>query len=310
MNFYDTLFPMFMFISGVALVFSFDKHLDSGTSKPQVLKKAGTRALALLLLGIVYNNKFSFDFANMRYYSVLGTIGFGYFISSVFYLYGGLKSRIIALLTILLGTWAMMAWIPVPGFGAGVFTPEGHFAGYLDRILNIGVMYREFYDPEGLMNMVSASTLTLAGTLVGTFLKHSKLNPSGKGMVLLGFGISMLLLSSLWNLIYPINKAMWTSSFSLAAISLSLIFLAGFYLVIDAWKIRFWTFPFVVIGLNSITAYMAERMIDFEYTSEFLLTGVMKLSGDFSGLVLATGVILLQWLLLFFLYKWKIFLKV
>ncbi len=98
-----------------------------------MLSKAAVRSLVFVLLGIVYNNKFSLDFVSMRYYSVLGTIGFGYFVASVLYLYSGLKGRISCLIFVLFGTWAMMTLIPVPGFGAGVFTPEDHFAGYIDR---------------------------------------------------------------------------------------------------------------------------------------------------------------------------------
>jgi len=310
LNFYDLLFPMFMFISGVALVYSFDKHLSRGVKKNQLLLKAAGRCLILILLGIVYNNKFSFDFQNMRFYSVLGTIGVGYLITSILYLYCGLRVRVIALVTILLGTWALMTLIPVPGFGAGNLSPEGHFAGYIDRLLNFGKMYREHYDPEGVINIISASTLTLAGSLAGTFLKNSKHKLAKNAILLFVPGLIWLSISYIWNMFYPINKEMWTSSFSLAAISLSLIFLAIFYLIIDVWKLRFWSFPFVVIGLNSIAAYMANRMIDFEYTSEFILTGLMKLSGEFSSLILATGVIALEWFLLYLLYRKNIFLKI
>ncbi len=123
-------------------------------------------------------------------------------------------------------------------------------------------------------------------------------------------GTLFLGVSLVWNIVYPINKEIWSSSYNVLTIGLSLIVLALFYFIIDVRGYLKWSFPFRFIGLNPITIYMAYRMVSFKYTSDYLLTGVMKLSVDFSKTVLTAGVIGLEFLLLYFLYKRKIFLKV
>jgi len=309
-HFYDMIFPLFMFVSGVAMPFSFGKKLAQGLSRKTILAKAGKRALILILLGIIYNNKISFDFVNMRYASVLGQIGVAYFIAASIYLYANLRGQIIWTLSILLGFWALMALVPVPGFGAGVLTPEGNFSGYIDRLLLPGTTYREHYDPQGILLMISAATITLMGAVTGTLIINEKQSKIRKILTMITLGTLLIGLSLVWNIWYPINKEIWSSSFNLLTIGMSLIFMAVFYFIIDVKVYAKWAFPFILIGLNPITIYMAHRMVDFKYTSEYLLTGIMNISGDFSTVFLTLGVLGLQLLLLYFLYKRKIFLRV
>ena len=309
-HFFDMIFPLFMFVSGVAMPFSSGKKLAQGVSKKKILAKAGKRALILILFGIIYNNKISFDFANMRYASVLGQIGVAYFIAASIYLYANLRGQIIWTLSILLGFWALMALVPVPGFGAGVLTPEGNFSGYVDRLLLPGTTYREHYDPQGILLMISAATITLMGAVTGTLIINDKQPQIRKILIMIALGVLLIGLSLIWNIWYPINKEIWSSSFNLLTIGLSLIFMAVFYFIIDVKAYTKWSFPFILIGLNPITIYMAHRMVDFKYTSEYILTGIMGISGDFSMVILTLGVLGLQLLLLYFLYKRKIFLRV
>ena len=205
-NFFDTLFPSFMFVSGIALVFSVSKSMSKGMRKSAVVRKASIRFLILIILGIIYNNRLSFDFSNIRYVSVLSKIGFGYFITCILLLYGNLTWRISLAVFILLAYWAAMTLIPVPGFGAGMLTPEGNLAAYLDRLLLPGSMYREFYEPEDIMSTISASVCTIAGSLTGTFLLNQKFSTSKKLIITLITGGVLILLSRLWNPYYPINK--------------------------------------------------------------------------------------------------------
>ncbi len=310
-HFLDLIFPLFMFVSGVAIPYSIGRKIVKGYKRKKLLIRAAKRTLILIILGIIYNNTVSFDFANLRYASVLGQIGVAYFFTASIYLYGGSTiKQILWFVGILIGFWAAMVFIPVPGFGAGVLTPEGNLSGYIDRLLLPGKMYREFYDPQGALLMLSAITITLAGSLTGTFLKNEKYSGTRKCRDIAIFGIFLVILSLIWNIWYPINKEIWSSSFNVLTIGLSMILMSLFYFIIDVKNLKRWSFFFVVIGLNPITIYMGYRMLDFYYTSEFLLTGVMSLSGKYSNVVVTTGVIALEWGFLYFLYRKKIFLRV
>lgn len=309
-HFYDLIFPLFMFISGVAIPFSIGRSLKQGVSKKKLLLKVAKRSMILVFLGIIYNNKISFDFENMRYASVLGQIGAAYFIAAYFYLYSNLRGQLIVIVSILLGFWALMTLVPVPGFGAGVLTPEGNFSGYIDRLFLPGVTLFKDYDPVGILLMVSAASITLTGAVTGTFLKNEKYTKIWKTSMMATLGISLVGVSLVWNIWYPINKKIWSSSFDVLTIGLSLIAMSVSYFIIDVKGYSKWAFPFVLIGLNTIVIYMASRMVDFKYTAEYLLTGVINMSENFSEVVLIIGVLGLKFLLLYFLYKRKMFLRV
>lgn len=309
-NYMDTIFPSFMFISGIALVFSIQKATAKKIKKSDILKKVFIRFLLLVFLGIIYNNGLSFDFAGIRYPSVLSKIGFGYFITAVLLLYGNLTLRISSILFILLGYWAALQLIPVPGFGAGVLTPEGNLAGYIDRMLLPGSMYRKFYDPEGILVTISASVCTIAGSLVGTYFVRKKAIKGNALLMILTMGAVLILLGMAWNIIFPVNKEMWTSSFNFVAIGISVLFFVGFYYLVDVKGLKKLVFPLVVIGVNSITIYMIYRLVDFSYTAEFVFRGFINLAGVYGDFVKMLGVLTLEWLLLYYFYTRRIFLKV
>lgn len=309
-HFLDLIFPLFMFASGVAIPYSIGNKLVSGIKKEKLIFKVIKRSLLLILFGIIYNNQVSFDFSNLRYASVLGQIGVAYFFATFIYLYTSTKGQLIWTTIILFGFWALMTLIYVPEIGAGVLTPEGNFSGYVDRLLLPGKLYREFYDPQGILLMISAITIVLLGAVTGTILKYSKYNKLKKTYIMLISGSLLIGLSLIWNIWYPINKEIWSSSFNVLTVGLSLIFMAVFYFLIDIKGWTKWGFIFKIIGLNSITIYMLNRIIDFNYTSRFLLKGIIDISGDFSNVIAVIGVICLEIILLYFLYKQKIFLKV
>ena len=309
-HFLDLIFPLFMFVSGVAIPYSIGRILKNGVKKNTVLAKVAKRALILILFGIIYNNQVAFDFANLRYASVLGQIGVAYFTASAIYIYFNSKSQVLWIVSILLGFWAIMTLINVPGIGAGVLTPEGNFSGYIDRLFLPGRMYREFYDPQGILLMLSAATIVQMGAITGTLLKSTKYDQLKKVYIMLVIGCFLIGLSLVWNIWYPINKEIWSSSFNVLTIGLSLIFMAIFYFLNDLKKWVKWSFIFKIIGMNSILIYMLNRMVDFNYTSKFLLKGIMDLSGDFSNTVAIIGVLSLEILVLYFLYTRRVFLKV
>ena len=177
---------------------------------------------------------------------------------------------------LLLVYWAAMMWIPVPGHGAGQLTVEGNLAAYLDRLLLPGRLYLDVHDPEGLFATIPAISTALMGALTGNMLRSDTLNPNRKALLMVGAGVVFLLLGWLWNLNFPVNKNLWSSSFVLVAGGWSLILLALFYTLIDMWGWKKWAFFFVVIGLNSITIYMANGLIDFGYIHDFFFKNLLR----------------------------------
>jgi predicted acyltransferase len=288
-HFYDLVFPLFMFISGVAIPFSLLAKAEGGAPKAGTYGKLVKRGLILVLLGVLYNGFLKAGPAAARYPSVLGQIGLAYLFAGLIMLsVKSLKGRIGAVLAILGGYAAVQLLVPVPGIGAGVLTPEGTINGFVDRLLLPGRLYDGVFDPEGILCVLSAVSVTLLGGIAGSILRAEK----GSGYRKAG-----------------IKKA-WTATFDMSAAGLSFLLLALFYLVVDVWKVRKWTFFLRVIGLNSITIYLGKRLIDFSFSSVFLFGGLAGLAGRFQPVVIIVGTIAVEWVFLYFLYKKKIFLRV
>ncbi|MFW5656208.1 MAG: acyltransferase family protein [Bacteroidota bacterium] len=312
--FYDMIFPLFLFIAGVSMPFSIQKRLSRGGSRRSIYNHAFRRLFLLILLGLLYNGLLQFDWENMRYASVLGRIGIAWFFATIIVMNANLKWQIIWFWGILIVYWLLMMFVPVPGYGAGVLTVEGSLAGYIDRILVPGRLYLEVHDPEGLFSSIPAISTALMGALTGSFLKHTskQFTKFRKGITLALAGLAAVGLGMLWDLHFPINKNLWTSSFVLFAGGWSLILLSIFYLIIDVWGFRKWAFFFKVIGLNSITIYMVQwNLINFQTANNFLFGGLIDaFNPPLRAVIASLGYITCMWLFLYILYKKKIFLKV
>jgi len=314
-RFFDMIFPLFLFIAGVSMPFSILKRKKRGESMKSIYFHLFKRLFLLILLGAIYNGLLQFDFENQRYASVLARIGVAWFFAAIIVLNTSIRGQVIWFAGILLSYWAMMKLIPVPGFGAGVFTPEGNLAAFIDQKFLPGKFCcYTFGDNEGILSHFPAISTALLGALTGHLLisNDKRLNGFRKAMLILAAGIVSLALGKLWGLNFPIIKNLWTSSFVLYAGGWSLILLAVFYLIIDVWGLRKWVFPFVVIGLNSITIYMLNSgIIDFEQMSQYFFGGTIKSFYELAQPVIsATAYILCVWTVLYILYRNKIFLKV
>jgi len=313
--FYDMIFPLFLFIAGISLPFSIAKRKRLGESPKTIYWHLVRRLLLLLLLGAIYNGLLRFDFVHQRYASVLGRIGLAWFFAAVIVMNTSLRGQIIWFIGSLLSYWAAMKLIPVPGFGAGVLTPEGNLCAFIDQKLLPGSFccYR-FGDNEGILGTLPAVSTALLGVLTGHLLMsgNSRLSGLKKGLILFGTGLALLVLGKSWGLVFPIIKNLWTSSYVLYAGGWSLLLLSVFYLLIDVWKIKAWSLPFAVIGLNSITIYLLfDRIIDFGKMSQFFFAGIIRLIHEpFQPVVSAAGLIICVWALLYLLYRKRIFLKV
>ncbi|HEY8919903.1 MAG TPA: DUF5009 domain-containing protein, partial [Chitinophaga sp.] len=237
-----------------------------------------------------------------------------WFFAGLIYLNCKPESQVLWLLALLFGYWALMMWVPVPGYGAGVLTMDGSLESYIDRLLLPGRLHDGVHDPEGILSTIPAIGTALLGVFTGSFLQQQsgKFNMHKKALVMFGAGVVLVLTGLLWDRYFPINKRLWTSSFVLYVGGWSLLLLSVFYFVIDVMGFKKWAFPFILIGVNSIVIYMAsEGMIDFAHTAGYLFGGLIQYAPMiWQPVFSALSVTLLQLALLYFLYRQKLFLKI
>ena len=251
----DLVFPFFLFIVGVSLVFSLSKRLERDGGKglaPQIFR----RTLLLYAFGMILNAIPNYHPSTIRILGVLQRIALCYCLASFIFIKTTLRTQLAIAVSALLGYWLVMTQVPVPGYGAGILTKEGSFASWLDR-LALGVhTYRQGpYDPEGILSTLPSLVTTLLGIFAGLWLKTQ--NPENRRLAGLAAGGAVLALAGwLWGLSFPLNKALWTSSYVLFTGGLALWLLALCYWLIEMKGIRAWGKPFEIFGINAIAAYM------------------------------------------------------
>ena len=311
-HFYDLIFPLFLFIAGVATPYSVGRELQKGKSKQQVLSRVVRRGLILVLLGIIYNNGLQLKpLAEIRFGSVLGRIGLAYMFANIIYIYSKQRTQIIWFCSLLIGYWLLLKFTSAPGFPRGDLSMEGNFASYLDRSILPGRLYLGIHDPEGLISTIPAIGTGLLGILTGSYLKNSNVREQTKASRMAIAGIVFIGLAQLWNLDFPINKNLWSSSFVLNVGGISLLLMALFYYIIDVLGYVRWSFFFRVIGMNSILIYMSGRFINWEYTTNGFFQWLGQIVGDpFDVVVMAICFVLVKWAFLYFMYRKKVFLRV
>ncbi len=309
-RFEDLIFPLFMFISGVAIPYALTSRLEKGVEKSTLVKKIFRRMVLLVLFGIFYNGALRDGFHDVRIASVLSQIGISYFFAALIVIYTTTrKARIYWLFGILFGIAAAQFLIPVPGFGAGVFTSEGSINAWIDQHFLPGKLIYGDYDPEGVLCIISATSVTLFGTFAGSILRQ-KTGSAQETKTLIIVGVVIIAIALFLSPLYPIIKNIWTVPFNLLTSGIGFLLLAIFYYIVDVKLWRNWTLFFRVIGLNSITIYLGVRVIDFWHSSEFMFGWLSKPLGSFGNVIIILGVIILEWLCLYYLYKKKIFLRV
>ncbi len=309
-TFYDLIFPLFLFIVGSALPFSISKRLQRGDRPADLYRHILYRTLILFLLGLVYNHILLFEFENFRWTGVLQRIAVCYGVAALIYMRTGIRGQVAAAVGILLGYWALLMLVPVPGYGAGVLTPEGNLCGYIDRLLLPGrfCCYR-FGDNEGILSTLPAVATVLLGGFAGHLLR-SGLSGTRKTLWLLAAGAAGVAAGLAWNLVFPINKLIWTSSYAVYAAGWSYLLLGVFYWIIDVRRYRRWAFFFIVIGLNPLTIYVLQSIFDFGCIARIFVEGIVNHLELYRDVVWLASVFAVKWLLLYFLFRKKIFLKV
>jgi predicted acyltransferase len=311
-HFYDLIFPLFLFIAGVATPYSVGRELERGKSRRQLLWRVIKRGSILVLLGVIYNNGLKImPLSQIRFPSVLGRIGLAYMFANIIYLYTKQRGQIFWFSFLLIGYWLLLKFTAAPGFAAGDLTMQGNFASYIDRSILPGRLYLGIHDPEGLFSTIPAIGTGMLGILTGSFLKNGAAKPTRKALQLAVIGIIFIALAQLWNMDFPINKNLWTSSFVLEVGGLSLLLLSLFYYIIDVLGYQKWAFYFKVIGMNSILIYMSGRFINWEYTTNGFFQWFGQLVSDpYNIVVMAICYVMVKWMFLYFMYKKKVFLRV
>ncbi len=293
---------------GVVIPFSLTRQRAVGGSG---WWRIGRRTSLLFLLGLLCNGLLEFDWTELRIAGVLQRIAVCYGVAAAVSMKTTWRIQLALVVGILVTYWGILALIPAPGGVAGDLTPQGNLAGYLDRNFLPGKILDQYYgygDNEGLLSTIPAVATCLLGCLCGSWLMSSYSGwKKAAGLVLAG-GLC-LVIGTVWGNYFPIIKNLWTSSFVLVAGGWSLLLLAAFYAIIDVMKLQRWAFVFVVIGANAITIYVVPSFIDFAHMSAWFLGGFARVSGDWSSVVLSGGVVILQWLFLYYLYRNRIFLR-
>ena len=337
---HDTIFPLFLFLAGASFPFSLGKARAKGLSNGRIVLKVVLRGLALVLIGVIYNNGVKFDFANLRYGSVLGHIGLAWMFAALIFMATGRKFQIALSAVILVGYWLALTLYPAPdvnppeAFTKAAFmeraqnllTPEaspsiqknlsmeGSLVGYVDRTVMPGKLYKKVHDPEGLASTLPAIVTALLGMLFGAVLRadSKKIGEWRKVLILLGGGLGLTALGAAWNEVFPINKNLWNSSFVCFVGGLSAIALGVFYLIIDVCGLRRWAFAFVVVGANPLAIYLGRKFFDLSYTRDFFFSDAINRFVPESCQTLATSFagLLVGWLILLWLYRRRIYIKI
>ena len=329
----DFIFPSFLFLVGISMVYSFAARRERGETRQQIFAHAIKRSLILIAIGLLVNASpiIGLDFHTWRFEGVTQRIGICYFFASILELWAQRRDQWLALAACLVGYWALLRFVPVPGAGIpGRDIPfmdqVQNLPAWLDRKLFMGHLYDGTRDPEGIIHTIPAIGTTLIGVLTGHWLRNQKnARKLISGMML--FGILGILVGEIWNRWFPINKNLWTSSFVLFSGGLALLSLSLLYWVVEVKRWRgVWTMPILVFGMNAIAGFVADSMI---YGPGYTFTGkgpngatmnwheaaqawleAAGIGTANASLVYSLGAVAICWILLWFLWRKKIFLKI
>jgi predicted acyltransferase len=334
-TFTDLVFPTFLFIVGISTVLSTEARLARGDSKQSLFLHTLRRAVIIFLLGLFTNSLPYFHLHTLRVYGVLPRIAVCYFVVATLYLISPKwKSKAVIAASLLVGYWILMRYVPVPGYGMPVrdiplLDPDRNLAALLDRhIFSAAHLYEKTRDPEGVLSTLPAIATALMGVITGCWLRT--LRPLGekvRGIAIAG--LSCVVLGSLWNISFPINKKMWTSSFVLFAGGLSLLLLALSMWMFDSKsdgeknkKRSGWFTPLLVFGMNAITAYVLADFVAIAFGYIHIRPGVnihrwlyeaihsVVTNAPFASLLYSLIFVACCWVPVYFLYRKRIFIKI
>jgi predicted acyltransferase len=308
-HFYDLIQPLFLFIVGVVMPVSFRKRTARGETKRRIYNHVIKRVLILYILGLISSGHLlSFDISKIHLITnVLHVIAVGYLVSSVMILELNFKWQIGISAALLFLYWALLALIPIPGYGAGIYKPDLNLALYIDNAI-LG----HFQEGEGWTYIISNITFIpsiMLGVFAGNILQSDR--AAMKKVWLLAFiGMCCVIAGRVWGIWFPVIHHIWTSSLVLYAAGLSYILLSLFYLVIDVWGNKKWSLFFTVIGMNAIAVYVATHLFDFTKIGNVFVGGLLKWLGPWADFVEASAALAVIWLILYWMYRKKTFIRI
>ena len=296
---WDLIMPLFLFIVGVAMPFSFAKRQRLGQSKPRIYVHVIFRVIVLWILGMVaQGNLLTYDPSKFAFYSnTLQSIAAGYLIASILLLHFGVVWQVLITVALLMGYWALLILVPVPGIGAGQLTPDGNLAMYIDKLI-LGP-YQDGTTYTWILSSMTFAATVMMGVFAGKLLM-SRLGRARKVLFLLASGVACVYIGWAWGHVFPIIKHIWTSSMVLYAGGFSLLLLGLFYFVFDVLPLGFLAFPFRIIGLNAIVIYIAVHVVNFPALANPFVAGLSRWTGDWQDLVRTGGGFVIAWLILLY----------
>ena len=258
----DLVFPFFLFIVGVAIPLALGPRVDAGEPRKGIVGKVLWRAAVVFALGLLLHAIPGFDLATIRIPGVLQRIAVCYAAAALLFLATGWRGQAAVVAGALLGYWAALTLVPVPGFGAGDLGKEGNLAAWLDRLVLGPHIWRaaRVYDPEGILSTVPATATTIAGVLAGHWIRRPR-PPAVTGRGLAAAGLASIALGLAWGRWFPINKSLWTSSYAVFTAGAALVALAACYWAIEIRRSRWWTAPFAALGLNALAVFFLSTLL-------------------------------------------------
>jgi predicted acyltransferase len=324
----DLVFPFFLFIVGVAMTFSFSSRIERGGSRSRLMGHVLKRGLLLFAIGMFLNGfPNHYQLSSWRVYGVLQRIAICYVITGILALWSNRRGWVVVACACLAGYWILMRYVPVPGFGLPtrdmpLLDPDRNLVAWLDRKLLAGHLYDVTRDPEGVISTIPAVATCVLGLLTGDWLRSTR-SPVSKAMGMAGFGLAGVISGEIFNLWFPINKKLWTSSFVLLTAGLALLGLALCYWLVDIRRSKgLWTRFFLVFGMNAIAAYVFAEVIS-HCLSRFLVGDGLSWQEFIyqncfaplarpmnASLLYAIAYVLMCWLAMWGLQRRGIFLKI
>jgi predicted acyltransferase len=311
-SFWDLIMPLFLFIVGAAMPFSFSKHLEHGEPKTAIYRRMAKRFAVLWVLGMmVQGNLLALDLSRLKLFSnVLQSIACGYVVTGLVLLHVPRRVHPGITAALLVGYWLALVFIPVPGLGAGVLEDDRNLAAWIDRAI-LGRFNAGHH--TWILTIMTSSAMVMLGMHAGQILQ-SRRSERSKLLWLLAAGVGGLALGWAWSFSFPINKPLFTSSFVLWSGGWCLLLLALFYGVIDVLRWRAWAFPLIVIGVNPLLAYVLSHLFMDQIAGIGLVLagGLRKLVEPYGWAVVVrnTAAVGVLWGFLWFLYRKKVFWRV
>ena len=321
----DLVFPFFLFIVGVSITLSLTRQIEKGSKQRDLILKIVRRSLVIFGLGLVIYGFPYYNLSTQRIPGVLQRIAVCFLIASIIFLKTGWKGQAAIATALLLLYWLIMMAVPAPGYAAGDLSKEGNLAAYVDRLLMPGHLWTPIYDPEGLLSTMPAIATALFGVLAGRWIM-SRREPMEKAAGLFVAGAFAIFIGWAWGALFPINKALWTSSYTVFTAGMALQFLALCYWLVDIKGYKRWAMPFVAFGVNAIIVYVLSSLMEValdlpllknadgsaEGVKEYLFNHFFATwaSPINASLLWALTYVLFWWVFAYVLYKRRIFVKV